>query len=369
MSTLTLGGTAAASNPATQLGKADTLRIAALGLLSIRFIQGFIYWGGGSRRFIYAPAKLDPNAASWMANKFQSAMPGALLGTDHIIAFLLHHFYLLYASLILFSAAELITGLCLMTGLFTRAAALVSIGLSVVLMLMFGWQGATCIDEWTMAACNLAIGATLMLGGSGAFSLDNALLARKPTLAERGWFRWISGASPLPMRSGAFQKFALTVFAATVVFNVATYNYYRGSVVTPFHGGPVSPGKHHLSLTDGVVLPNGAVRFHAYLDGGTPAAPSNVMTAALKSDNGTVLEQWDGTALSHLPTSAISNEFAYNRFAPGPFGLRAQMGAMATVTLPATSVADIGGVHGAATLELRTVNGNTFNVTVRLGRG
>jgi len=46
-----------------------------------------------------------------MANKFQSAMPGALLGTDHIIGFLLHHFYLLYASLILFSAAELVAGL------------------------------------------------------------------------------------------------------------------------------------------------------------------------------------------------------------------------------------------------------------------
>jgi hypothetical protein len=45
-----------------------------------------IYWGGGSRRFIYAPSKLDPNVASWMANKFQLAMPGALLGTDHIVA-------------------------------------------------------------------------------------------------------------------------------------------------------------------------------------------------------------------------------------------------------------------------------------------
>ena len=135
MSTVTLDGTAAASNPATRRSKADALRIAALALLSIRFIQGFIYWGGGSRRFIYAPAKLDPNAASWMANKFQSAMPGALLGTDHIIAFLLHHFYLLYVSLILFSAAELITGLFLMAGFLTRAAALVSIGLSVVLML------------------------------------------------------------------------------------------------------------------------------------------------------------------------------------------------------------------------------------------
>ena len=365
MSTLTLGGAAAAANPAVRRSKADALRVAALALLSIRFIQGFIYWGGGSRRFIYAPSKLDPNTASWMANKFQSAMPGALLGTDHIIAFLLHHFYLLYASLILFSAAELITGLFLMTGLLTRAAALVSIGLSIVLMLMFGWQGATCIDEWTMAACNLAIGATLMLGGSGAFSLDNALLARKPALARREWFRWMSGALPLPMQSGAFQKLALAVFAATVVFNVATYNYYRGSVVTPFHGGPVSPSKHHLALTDGVLLPNGVVRFHAYLDGGTPEAPSNVMIAVLKSNDGSVLEQWDGTALSHLPTSAIANEFAYNRFAPGPFGLRAEMGAMATITLPATSGADAGSLRNAATLQLRTVNGHIFNVPVK----
>src|SRR3979490_536320 len=184
MSTVTLDGTAAASNPATPRGKTDALRTAALALLSLRFIQGFIYWGGGSRRFIYAPAKIDPNAASWMANKFQSAMPGALLGTDHIIAFLLHHFYLLYVSLILFSAAELITGLFLMAGLLTRAAALVSIGLSVVLMLMFGGQGGTCLAQWPMAACNLALGATLMLGGSGAFSVDHALLAGTPDLGR-----------------------------------------------------------------------------------------------------------------------------------------------------------------------------------------
>src|ERR1700756_3761249 len=213
MSTLALDGTAEAPSPAAQRSKADALRIAALALLSIRFIQGLVYWGGGSRRFIYAPAKLDPNAASWMANKFQSAMPGALLGTDHIIAFLLHHFYLLYGSLILFSAAELITGLFLMAGFLTRAAALISIGLSVVLMLMFGWQGATCIDEWTMAACNIAIGATLMLGGSAAFSLDNALLARNPTLARRGWFCWVSGSLPLPLKDIAFRNVALAALA------------------------------------------------------------------------------------------------------------------------------------------------------------
>jgi thiosulfate dehydrogenase [quinone] large subunit len=89
------------------------------------------------------------------------------------------------------------------------------------------------------------------------------------------------------------------------------------------------------------------------------------MTAALKSSDGSVLEQWDGTALSHLPASAVTNEFAYNRFAPGPFGLRAEMGAMATITLPAASGTDPGRLHGAATLQLRTVNGNIFDVAVR----
>jgi thiosulfate dehydrogenase (quinone) len=38
-------------------------RLAAISLLSVRIIQGFIYWGGGSRRFIYAPSKLNPDAS------------------------------------------------------------------------------------------------------------------------------------------------------------------------------------------------------------------------------------------------------------------------------------------------------------------
>ena len=88
--------------------------IAGMALLSTRVIQGFIYWGGGSRRFIYAPQKIDPNAPTWMANKFQTAMPGALLGMDHVISFMLQHFWLLYAGVILFSAAELVMGAMLM---------------------------------------------------------------------------------------------------------------------------------------------------------------------------------------------------------------------------------------------------------------
>jgi hypothetical protein len=61
---------------------------------------------------------------------------------------------------------------------------------------MFGWQRATCIDEWTIAACNLAMGASLLLGGSGAYSIDNVLIRRNPALAE--WLRWMAGSLPLP---------------------------------------------------------------------------------------------------------------------------------------------------------------------------
>src|SRR5580692_5721329 len=235
-------------------------RTAALASLSVRVIQGFIYWGGGSRRFIYAPSKLNPDAHTWMANKFQTAMPGALFGTDHLISFMLQHFWLLYAGVILFSAAELIVGAMLMAGALTRVAALVSMGFSVLLMAMFGWQGATCIDEWTMATCNLAMGATLLLGGSGAYSIDNVLVRRNPALAEKPWFRWMAGSLPLPLKDTACRKVGLALLGFVLVFDIGTYSYYRGSVVTPIHAGPVSPTKHQLALSNATLLPDSSSR-------------------------------------------------------------------------------------------------------------
>jgi thiosulfate dehydrogenase [quinone] large subunit len=340
-----------------------TWRIAALAMLSTRIIQGFIYWGGGSRRFIYAPSKLNPDAPAWMANKFQTAMPGALFGTDHLISFMLHHFWLLYAGVILFSAAELVVGAMLMAGALTRVAALVSMGFSVLLMAMFGWQGATCIDEWTMAACNLAMGATLLLGGSGAWSIDNVLIRRNPALATRLWFRWMAGSLPLPVKDIAFRNLALAVLAFVLVFDIATYSYYRGSVVTPFHSGPVSPTKHHLALGDARRLPDGGVRFHAYLDAGTPEAPVHVVAADLLAADKQPIAHWDAAALSALPKTAFANDYAYNKFAPGPFGIRAPMGAAATVTLTPPH-ATPGGTDGARFLRLTDVDGRSFSVAL-----
>jgi thiosulfate dehydrogenase (quinone) len=338
-------------------------RIAGLSMISVRAIQGFIYWGGGSRRFIYAPSKLNPTAMHWMANKFQTAMPGALLGMSHVISYMLHHFVLLYAGVILFSAAELVVGLMLMMGLYTRVAALASMGFSVVLMLMFGWQGATCIDEWTMASCNLAMGATLLLGGGGAYALDNVLLRRNPKLADKRLFRWVSGCLPLPVAAGRFRALALLVLAFVVVFDVGTYSYYRGSVVTPFHSGPVSPTAHHVTLADATLASDATVRFHATLDAGTPEAPLHIVRAAMLDASKSPIVQWNAEALSQLPKAAFSNDYAYNKFGPGPFGLRAPMGAAAYISLPvpAARAAD---ASRATTLVLTDVDGRMFSATI-----
>src|SRR5258708_30075316 len=336
-------------------------RIAAIALLSTRLSQGFIYWGGGSRRFMYAPSKLDPSAPSWMANKFQTAMPGALFGTDHLISFMLTHFYLLYAGVILFSAAELIVGAMLMTGLLTRLAALCSVGFSVLLMAMFGWQGAPCIDEWTMAACNLTMGASLLLAGSGAYSLDNVLLHRNPALGGRQWFRWASGSLPLPQTDGGFRTLALAVLAFVVIFDVGTYNYYRGSVLTPFHSGPVSPTQHHLTLSRPQLFPDGRVRFHVYLDAGTPEAPAHVVAADLLDGEKQPVADWNAAQLSELPKTDFPNDYAYNTFEPGPYGILAKMGAAATVTLP---VPASGTSAGARYVQLTDVDGQTFSATL-----
>lgn len=333
-------------------------RMSGVALLSVRVIQGFIYWGGGSRRFIYGPQKLNPHAPHWMANKFQSALPGAILGTGHIITFLLHHFVLLYAGLIIFSAIELISGAMLIAGLMTRAAAAVTIGLSIVLMAMFGWQGATCIDEWTMAACNAAMGATLMLGGAPAFSLDNVLLRRNPHLERAAWFRWMGGSLPLPLSARRFQEVGLAVLAAVVIFDVGTYSYYRGSVLTPFHSGPISPTTHHLSLSNMELLPSGAVRVTAYVDGGTPEAPMHIMQIDLMDSTGKVLALLDEHALSALPKTQFTNDFAYNRILPGPFGLLGPVGARTTITLPLDGAATTPGqVHA---LRVTDASGHKF---------
>jgi thiosulfate dehydrogenase [quinone] large subunit len=201
----------------------------------------------------------------------------------------------------------------------------------------------------------------LVLAGGGAYSLDNVLLKRSPGLAERARFRWLAGSLPLPLADTAFRNLGLAVLAAVLAFEIGTYSYYRGSVITPYHGGPVSPSRHHFALSDAALLPNGGVKFQIYLDGGTPAAPAHIMKAELTGGEGELLETWDTETLTRLPADSIHNDFVYNKFQAGPYGIVADMGAMATIALPPQPR-----FHppagGNTTLRVTDVDGRSFSL-------
>jgi hypothetical protein len=49
---------------------------------------------------------------------------------------------------------------------------------------------------------------------------------------DRTWFRWLAGSLPLPLADRVFRNLGLAVLAAVLAFNIGTYSYYRGSVLT-----------------------------------------------------------------------------------------------------------------------------------------
>src|SRR6202022_3807270 len=113
-----------------------------------------------------------------------------------------------------------------------------------------------------------------------------------PGQAAPPWFPWPAGSRPLPLTDTAFRNLGLAVLAAVLAFDIGTYSYYRGSVVTPFHSGPVSPTRHHFALSNGALLPDGGVKFRIYLDGGTPSAPAHIMQAELTGGENQPFETW-----------------------------------------------------------------------------
>lgn len=317
----------------------STTPLVGVAMLAVRLVQGWIFWGGGSRRLLYATWKLNPHAPHWMANKLQAAIPGAVLGISHPAWALLAHPQWLLASLVTVSVIELLCGISLILGLFTRGGALASILLSAALMPLFGWQGATCIDEWTMSAATLAMGVSLFVAGGGTLSLDHWLLRGRPLLAERWWARWL-GSAPWPETD----TFRVSVVLALLVFlwSVGFYSYYRGAVFGRFHHGPVSPSHHALSLSAATLRPDGSLSVRAYVSAGTPAVPAHIIAVTVEDLAGRSVERWGGRDLSHLPKEAFVNDYPYNRFAPGVYGLKAPVGSVATLHLPGRQNLDAG---------------------------
>jgi len=131
----------------------NTDALLGLAILGVRLVQGWVFWGGASRRLIYGAGKLDPSSSRYMAHKMNETIPGAIFGTGNVLNALMHHPTMLPVSIIVFTLVELLIGLGLIFGFMTRFFSLISVGLVVSLVLMFGWLGSSCVDgQWPPTA-------------------------------------------------------------------------------------------------------------------------------------------------------------------------------------------------------------------------
>jgi thiosulfate dehydrogenase (quinone) len=249
------------------------------------------------------------------------------------IEWTLRHPDLIVASVWLWTIAELAVGLGLMLGIATRAAALGSFWLNVVLMLIFGWMGSTCLDEWTMAVSGVAMSSAVFLAGGGAWSLDERYIAPTGWAQRMPWLNWIA-SGPLP--SDVAPKLALWLGGVCIAFTLITYHVLFGAVVTPLHSR-VNFHKHAIALTDVQIAPNGGVTFDAYVDAGPDTGAAYIVSAKLLDASGAIAAQWDGAALAALPAGEIRNAYPYAwaaKFKTEMIGFSGQTGARAVITLP-----------------------------------
>jgi thiosulfate dehydrogenase (quinone) len=338
--------------------------LLALVLLGTRFVQGFIFWGGASRRLFYDfrdvagvdfAVKLDFDSAGFVANKLTHALPGSLW-VQGPLEWMLQHPDLIIFSVWVWTLTELAVGLGLILGLATRLAALVSIGLNISLMLIFGWMGSTCLDEWTMAVSGVAMSSAVLLAGGGAWSLDS-LIERTAWAKRNVWTAWVL-SGPLPPER--FKTLTLILAAVTVVFTVGSYSILFGAVMSPLHSR-VNFHRHHVALSDLTVAADGAVTFDAYVDAGPDTGAAYIVAARLVDGTGATLAEWNGETLASLPKEAIRNVYPYvwaAHFKTETIGFSGQTGARASITLPPPGMARAdGAVHE---LVLEAINGTTW---------
>ncbi|MBC7832230.1 MAG: quinol oxidase [Hyphomicrobium sp.] len=341
------------------------LSLAALVLLGTRFVQGFIFWGGASRRLIYDfhdlagvdhAVKLDFELPGFVAAKLTHALPGALW-VQGPIEWTLRHPDLIIASVWLWTFAELAVGLGLMLGLATRLSAFASIWLNVTLMLIFGWMGSTCLDEWTMAVSGVAMSSAVFLAGGGAWSLDHRYVEGTRFANANAWMSWIF-SGPLPAET--VRKLALWMGVAGALFTVLTYHILFGAVLSPLHSR-TNFHHHNIALSAPSVAADGSVTFEAYVDAGPDTGAAYVIAATLLDGSGQKLARWDGAALAALTPDAFRNAYPYtwaSRFKAESIGFSGQTGARATITLPpaATQVAE----GEARILVLEAIDGSVW---------
>lgn len=280
-------------------------RIAGLFLMPLRWVCAWILFAAAWRRIILKPESLAPSSPLYEGLKLNHFLPH----TDLVAAglkFLILHPSLLQAFLIIFTAAEATIGILLFLGLCTRLSAIILFFMFGNLMLVAGWLGSTCLDEWTVAALGMAFSLSLFLSGAGPYSLDNYFYHKFPNLAKHAWFNWlVSPELAFIHKYSLGKRYALILSSLILIFTLYTNQHFVGGVYGPFHNPAVTP---HLNIS--AALSNkGELALEVYRNQGPETYGSFIIQIGLKDSENKAILQYDAKVLGQLPEKQIKNRF------------------------------------------------------------
>ncbi len=273
--------------------------------------------------------KLIPEEAGYIGEKFNHFLPNAL-GIKPIIEYLVSHPEALHISMVVFTIVEAIVGLFIILGLFTRLMSIGVFSLAMGILLGSGWIGTTCLDEWQIGVLGVAGGFVLFLSGSGAYSLDNFLMAKSYPFTEKKWFAFL-GSGELPIKNIAPK--VLIMSGLIMALTLFTNQVFHGGVFGALHNKSVRP---KVQISD--IRQNGSqLSFQLFRVEGADVYGSFLIGIEILDENNRALLSIGQDELAQFPPEKINNHYVA-KIKPGKHSLILPLGAKADLTI------DLGGI-------------------------
>ena len=295
-------------------------------MLPIRLVTSWLFLSAVHRRFFLAPAKHEFQSEAWLGHKINTFYPHANTGFHESLAYMLRHPEWLNVFTYVFTFSELILGVLLLFGLFSRFTGLLLAGLSVGLMHTAGWLGPTCLDEWQIASLLTTAGLVLAFYGTGRFSADHWLVYRYPSLVNQPWWQWLSYPM-LSHQSPLFRRLAISAAVLVTLYVIGMNQVHHGGVWGNLHNYSKKPD---IQLSNPELSQSGDFSVTAYRDKGPEAYGTFVIQVQLKNAEGETLHTINREELAAMPKADIRNQFV-NKIAPDEHSLQIPLGAKGTL--------------------------------------
>lgn len=295
-------------------------------MLPIRLVASWLFLSAVHRRFFLAPAKHEFQSEAWLGHKINTFYPHANTGFHESLEYLLRHPEWLNVFTYVFTFSELILGLLLLFGLFSRFTGLLLAGLSVGLMHTAGWLGPTCLDEWQIASLLTTAGLVLAFYGTGRFSMDHWAVNRYPSLTKQQWWQWLSYPT-LDHQGPLFRRLAIGRAILVTLYVIGMNQVHHGGLWGQLHNYSKKPD---IQLSNLQLSGSGGLSVTAYRDKGPEAYGTFISQVRLRNEEGETVHTINRQELANMPEADIQNQFV-NQIAPDAHSLQIPLGAKGTL--------------------------------------